>query len=345
MKLTTLKNPSKKTKLIYTLILGMGLLFVTSFVLVIFALNRPTGDGLSIKLVIEEGDTFNQLIPKLKKENYIRSTLFSKIIVKMYYPSLKKGVYTINNSMSTNEILGSLNRGIGDLDVYTIPEGSSILDIVNTLQNRDKTEMAIEFAKATVNPILLNRYQIPNTTAEGYLFPSTYHLSPNDGGEVLAENMMKKFFELRQKLFKNLYPEAEQQLIVLASIVEKEAVQDDERTKIARVFLNRLKKEMKLESCATVIYIFEQEGIIKNRLYYKDLKKNSPYNTYLFKGLPPAPIANSGLKSLQAVIDPPEHDYLYFVHKGNGHHYFAKTLAEHIKAYEKYIKYQNMRKK
>ena len=117
-------------------------------------------------------------------------------------------------------------------------------------------------------------------------------------------------------------------VIILASIVEKEAIADSERPIIAGVFLNRLSKGMRLESCSTVLYAM---GINKERLTFKDLKFDSPYNTYKYKGLPPGPICNPGAESIDAVLYPQQTDSLFFVSKGNGTHYFSSTFEQHVK--------------
>ncbi|HCL58119.1 MAG TPA: endolytic transglycosylase MltG [Spirochaetia bacterium] len=156
--------------------------------------------------------------------------------------------------------------------------------------------------------------------------------------------MVDTFFEKAGESFKTLSPEKQKEVMILASIIEKEGKKDSERPIIASVFTNRLAKKILLESCATVIYAFEKKGIQKKRLLYRDLKIKSPFNTYLYPGLPPSPISSFGTVSLHAAMNPAETDYLYFVYKGNGEHIFTKTLKEHMAAYRQYILYQTQRK-
>jgi UPF0755 protein len=125
------------------------------------------------------------------------------------------------------------------------------------------------------------------------------------------------------------------EVVTLASIVEREARLEEERSRIAAVFLNRLDQEIRLESCATVQYVLGKQ---KEELTNKDLQNPSPYNTYLHMGLPPGPIANPGLSSIKAVLHPADVDYLFFVAKGDGSHYFSDTFTEHQEAASRYLK-------
>lgn len=173
---------------------------------------------------------------------------------------------------------------------------------------------------------------------EGYLFPDTYKVTATTTEREIIDMMLARFAreatpEFRQKAQKlglTLH-----QAVILASIVEREAKVDKERPKVAAVFLNRMKKGWKLESCATVQYALGQP---KARLLNKDLQIDSPYNTYKYSGLPPTPIASPGRASLQAAVNPANVDYLFFVVSQDGRHVFSRTLAEHNRAKAKYIK-------
>ena len=166
---------------------------------------------------------------------------------------------------------------------------------------------------------------------EGYLFPNTYFLLPqmseSEVIDIMNEEFNKFWTKERQERLQQINKPL-RDIIILASIVEKEAVADSERPIIAGVFLNRLSKGMRLESCSTVLYAM---GINKERLSFEDLKFDSPYNTYKYKGLPPGPICNPGAKAIDAVLYPQVTDSLYFVSKGNGTHYFSSTFEQHVK--------------
>ena len=172
---------------------------------------------------------------------------------------------------------------------------------------------------------------VKENNLEGYLFPQTYYFSPGQSLQSVADNMRSEFY-------KNFTPEmrtraqeiglGERSTIILASIIEHEAVQANERPHISSVFQNRLKKRMRLESCATVLYAL---GMHKDKLSIADTKTNSPYNTYLHTGLPPGPICSPGLDSLRAALYPAQSDDLFFVSVGSGTHAFSKSFAQHIK--------------
>ena len=176
---------------------------------------------------------------------------------------------------------------------------------------------------------------MPAKTAEGYLFPATYTFEGNAAPEVIVNRLLDEF----NQRFVNKY-KAEilrhklsfHELVTLASIVEREAVLEEERATIAGVFINRLAIGMKLESCATVQYALPQH---KKRLMLADTRYPSPYNTYINAGLPPGPICNPGLPSLLAALKPAKTDALYFVARGDGGHIFTRTFAQHEAAIRK----------
>ena len=205
----------------------------------------------------------------------------------------------------------------------TLPEGVTSWQIVETLKSLE--DMAGDVA------------EVP---AEGTLLPETYHYIKNDDRTELLGKMKaamdKTVAELWPMRVEGLPITTEAEALVLASIVEKETGVAAERKKVAGVFINRLRKGMPLQSDPTVIYGItkgevqnEGQGPLGRRLLTKDLEVDTPYNTYMNPGLPPTPIANPGRASIEAVLNPEVHDYIYFVADGTGGHVFARTLAEH----------------
>ncbi|MDD5091574.1 MAG: endolytic transglycosylase MltG [Candidatus Wallbacteria bacterium] len=174
-------------------------------------------------------------------------------------------------------------------------------------------------------------------TLEGFLFPETYHFRPGESREVVIRTMLNQFSRALARVsgdkttFLGTF-----ESVVLASIIEREAVVDAEKSRISGVFHNRLRKKMALESCATVLYAL---GTHKERLLLEDLKIKSEYNTYMHAGLPPGPICSPGEKSLYAAMHPESHDYLYFISEGNTHH-FSRSLSEHLQ-WKKKLKKSN----
>lgn len=166
---------------------------------------------------------------------------------------------------------------------------------------------------------------------EGYLFPDTYYFPHGVSKEAVAKKMIERFWEIFKEIYPeyvNLKNEEIKKVVIIASIVEKEAEINSERPVIAGIFYNRLKKNMPLQSCSTIKYVIGN----KKNLNKQDLQTNSPYNTYKRKGLPPGAICNPGKESLKAAIFPAKTPYLFFVSKGDGTHYFSKTYAEHLNA-------------
>ncbi|MDU2592443.1 MAG: endolytic transglycosylase MltG, partial [Paeniclostridium sordellii] len=173
---------------------------------------------------------------------------------------------------------------------------------------------------------------------EGFLYPDTYYFDKKVTEEEVLSAMLKRFEKMYTDKFKKEQKERGltlQQVVNLASIIEKEAVLDEDRPMIASVFYNRLNVDMPLQSDATIQYIFDER---KDRVMYKDLKIKSPYNSYINKGLPPTPISNPGVKSIEAVLNPANSDYLYFVATIDGKNNYSKTYEEHLKHVENYKK-------
>jgi UPF0755 protein len=280
----------------------------------------------------------------LEKKKLIRSKLAAKYKWWINGFTLKAGYYKLNDEMSLSGILSVLHEGKEHFIKVTIPEGLLSEEIARVLKQSGFSDISDEFLEQVKNPDILAEFNIPFDSAEGYLFPSTYYLNKNTTGTELVRRMIRTFYQKAGERFKNLPLAQRKKVLILASIIEKEAVLDEERALMASVFYNRLRNGIPLESCATVIYIFEKQGKSKQRLLYRDLEIDSPFNTYKKAGLPPEPISNPGLKSILAAMEPAESDYLYFVYKGDGKHVFSRTLREHMQAYRKYILYQNRRK-
>ncbi|MDA8236206.1 MAG: endolytic transglycosylase MltG [Clostridia bacterium] len=253
---------------------------------------------------------------------------------------LKAGEYQFSPAMSVQEIVDALTKGVVTTYTFTIPEGYNTKQIAKVLVdkgyvNDEKFWQAVE--KGNFEYDFLKGLPNGRQRLEGYLFPATYKITKGMTEEQIIDRMLKRF---SQEITPEYKAKADKlgltlhEAVTLASIIEREAVADEERPKVAAVFLNRIKKGMKLESCATVQYAL---GENKTRLLYKDLRIDSPYNTYLIKGLPVGPIANAGSPSLQAAVNPADVDYLFFVVSVDGKHAFSKTLAEHNRNKEKYI--------
>ncbi|MEN3012505.1 MAG: endolytic transglycosylase MltG [Dictyoglomus thermophilum] len=297
-----------------------------------------------IEVYIPEGASAYKIADILFDNGLIKSKKVFIVTTKLLgkEKELKSGYYLLSPSYSIFDILDAITQGKGVRVKVTIPEGSSLKDIANILS--EKLDLSAErFIKLCNDKDFINsvmqdykdffgRYE-DIKTLEGYLFSSTYYFNKGVKEEDVIRFLVKSFFYQ----VRNNIPEYKDRLkalnlsfkdwIILASIVEKEAKVNEEKPLIAGVFINRLRKGYKLQSCATVEYIY---GFKKPVLLYKDLEVDSPYNTYIYYGLPPSPICSPSLESLKAVLYP-QGDYLFFVAKGDGTHFFTKTYEEHLK--------------
>ena len=218
---------------------------------------------------------------------------------------------------------------------FTIPEGYKLEQIVEKLSSLEVVSIEeIEAALAAEKYQYAFISQIPEREKklEGYLFPDTYEIYKDAAAGAIVKKMLDRFDDIFTEEYRNRAKELGMtidQVVTLASIIEREAKLDDERATVSAVFHNRLKKNMMLESCATVQYLFKEQ---KEVLSYNDLKIESPYNTYINTGLPPGPIASPGRKSIEAALYPENVDYLFFFARDDGSHIFTKTYSEHINA-------------
>lgn len=287
---------------------------------------------------IEHGSGVFSVSKALAEKNLIRSQNYFKLYMKLTGQdrSLKAGSYEISPSMSTEQIGDLLTEGKVRMVQFTIPEGWNNKQIAEYLVQEGYAKSEEEFLKLTRDPEILKKYNIPGKSTEGYLFPDTYTIAHGYPLPKIHEAMLKHFFtQLKKADPPGQLSQAElHNKIILASIIEREAVVQEDRPMMARVFLNRLDKSMRLESCATIQYAL---GKPKKKLYEKDLKIDSPYNTYRNDGLPPGPISNPGLPALKAAFHPAKGDHLFFVLKPDGSHHFANSYKEHLRAKRKYL--------
>jgi len=249
--------------------------------------------------------------------------------------SIQAGDYALRTTMRPMEVMRRLTSGAVVQTAVTIPEGFTIQEIATDLEDQGLMK-AQAFLAAAADPAVRQEAGIQAPSLEGYLFPSTYYVSHHTKPGELVRRMVHQFQESTRGLDWSRAGErrlSRHQLVTLASIIEKETSQLDERPLIASVFYNRLKRRMPLQSDPTVIYALND---FDGNLRRVDLDVDSPYNTYRVTGLPPGPIANPGLASLEAALHPASSDYLYFVSKNDGTHFFSSTLAEHRKAVAKY---------
>lgn len=249
--------------------------------------------------------------------------------------AIQAGEYALRTTMRPTEVLHRLTSGAVVQIPVTIPEGFSIREIATELDDQNLMT-AQAFLAAVADPAVRTDEGIDAPSLEGYLFPSTYYVSRRTKPAELVRRMVRQFQESTRSLDWSLaegHHLSRHEIVTLASIIEKETSRDEERPLIASVFYNRLTRRMPLQSDPTVIYALDD---FDGNLRRVDLEIRSPYNTYRVAGLPPGPIANPGLASLEAALHPAATAYLYFVSKNDGTHFFSSTLAEHEKAVARY---------
>ena len=289
--------------------------------------------GASTRVIIPRGSTFADAADSLSKANLVGWRKMFRVYARVTGGdrNIKPGTYLLRHGTPWKDIIGALHGGHGLVNTITIPEGYTIAQIMPLLAKTLK--VPAESVEAAVRDTsLLSRLDIPNPTLEGYLFPDTYAFPLGTTASQAVHEMVYDF-ERRWKPDWDAKASAlkinRNDLVTMASIVEKEARVPEERPVIAAVYYNRLQKGMLLQADPTVQYAL---GHHVGRVLYKDLAVKSPYNTYINKGLPPGPVAAPGVASLAAAANPANVPYLYFVASPDGHHEFRMTLQEHASA-------------
>ncbi len=328
-----------RTRLVFISI-GLFFLGVVFFSLGfgLFLVSPADKGGADQVFIVKEGSSLKEVAGDLEKTGLITNkTLFVLWTrVKGYGKDIRAGEYALSAAMAPVQLLEILRKGLVILHPVTIPEGFTTDQIADALAAKGLADKK-RFLELTRDRALLRQYGISGPSFEGYLFPDTYHFSRGMPTLAVLDTMVKRFKQVVSPLVDKSQGTGMkfEEVVTLASIVEKETGRPEERPLIASVFLNRLRLGMRLESDPTVIYGIENFG---GDLKKKDLTEKTPYNTYVVHGLTPGPIANPGLESIKAVMDPARTDYLYFVSRNDGSHQFSKTLAEHNRAVEIYQK-------
>ncbi len=310
------------------LVIGLVLAFAVWFT---WAALLPVRPAQTTFFLLRSGWSTRHIARNLQQQGVIRSSAaFLLVQYAKGLRTLKAGEYKFDQPASALEVWRRLVQG----DVYArtlvVPEGFNMYDIATAVEQAGLGP-ASDFITAAQNDLFLVRDIDPQAKSlEGYLFPDTYQFTRIDDAHEIAAAMVHRFRREAQKI--GLVGNSDMHRIVtMASIVEKETADPNERPMVAAVYYNRLAKNMTLAADPTVIYAALLAGRYRGTIYESDLHFDSPYNTYRYPGLPPGPIANPGLASLQAAMHPAHTDFLYFVSDNNGHHRFARDLEEHAR--------------
>ncbi|MBK9293785.1 MAG: endolytic transglycosylase MltG [Oligoflexia bacterium] len=324
-------------KIFFTVALLAGLFLTYEAVSVaVYLFSSPSKDE-TLKIILIEPGTFRKTADQLNREGFVpdvkRFILVARLLGKT--SSVRVGEYELKMNMSPYKLLSIITSGKSVVHAVAIPEGYNIYQIALALSDK-KLINADEFVKLAKDPQMAKLLGIEEPTLEGYLYPDTYSFTHFTGEKVIIKTMVDRFKEVYNRDIKFGAIKTNKtmhEVVTLASVIEKETGVPEERPVISSVFHNRLKKGMKLQSDPTVLYGKKGD---KMNITREDLKTYSAYNTYVIKGLPKGPIANPGREAMIAAIEPAQTNFLYFVSKNNGTHYFSETLNDHNKAVQKY---------
>ncbi len=313
-----------------------------------YSIQKPYGaipaDGLYVD--IPHGASRRAAAHILEKAGVIRNSFAFELYARRHPKrTLEAGEYLFDHPLAGKEVFWKLANGEVYQQPFTVREGETIFDIARDLEAA-KYMAADDFLKAAEDTSQIRDLYPEARTLEGFLFPATYNLPKHAPAEELTGMMVRKFREALANVMPTEDPATDPpvsigSVVTLASLVERETPKPDERPLVAGVFTNRLTKNMPLQCDPTVIYALQMDDEYNGSLRLRDLRINSPYNTYMNRGLPPGPIGNPGEVALRAALHPAETDYLYFVANTQGGHFFAATLAEHNKNVAKYHRLLN----
>ncbi len=314
----------------FALILALILLLIVFYELSLVFFPKPVRE---VVVEIKQGEPAAQIADKLVQQGVIRSKwlFIAYIRLRGIDKELNWGQYLFSGNLSTNDVIEILLEGRVLLKRVTIPEGLTIGETAKRLENSGFGQYDNYLELCKDEEFAQQLTGLPVQTLEGFLYPETYNFAREVSEEYIIRSMVREFFAKTENLhlpddFKlNFY-----ELIILASIIEKEARYKDEKPLIASVFLNRLRIGKRLQADPTVAYALAKEGIHRRRIYYVDLEIDSPFNTYRHTGLPPAPICSPSLPAMEAVLSPADSDFLYFFADRYGRHIFSKTYREHL---------------
>jgi len=341
-----LKNLFSGRKLIRRVVLYCAALFFVFFILLLnYSFSPIDIKNKTVVIDIPTGSSFLEVTELLKKEGLIQNRFFfySLAAIKRASRHIRAGEYEINTLISPVTMLNKLMHGEVKIYKVVIREDLSLRDIAVIL-DKDKLINKEIFFELARDKEFLQSLNIEAESIEGYLFPDTYYFNRSMNTRRIMKKMVDTFWE---KVTPSMIQRSNHmglnvhKLVTLASIIGKESGDNAEKPFVAAVFYNRLKKGMRLQSDPTAVYDMDD---FDGKVLRSHLKRHSPYNTYLIKGLPPGPIANPGLASLKATLFPAPVDYLYFVSQNDGTHFFSSSLTEHNQAVSRYVYLKNQQK-
>ncbi|MFY7994612.1 MAG: endolytic transglycosylase MltG [Bacteriovoracaceae bacterium] len=311
--------------------------------LTVFVMMKKPYSGPEVIFTVDTGDTFGKINSRLYEKDIIHNTRLFHYYAKYkdYMNKMRAGSYKIPTGVTIPEVLEILVHGTPLLNIVTIPEGKNMYEVAAILERAGITS-ADSFLLLAKDSNFIQELGLEGATAEGYLFPETYNFAAGTPARQVLKTMVELFKKKTANLDFNHPFLNKHQVVILASMVEKETGAKVERPAIAGVFTNRLKKKMRLESDPTTIYgIWER---YKGNIKKSDLLELTPYNTYKIPALPVGPISNPSFEAIEAVLSPEKNDYIFFVSKNDGTHVFSKSYKDHVNAVNEYQRKSAQRK-
>ena len=293
--------------------------------------------GPDVYFSIKPSESFSSINARLAKEKLISSPRFFHRLSQWngVMTKFKSGQYQIKTNSNLMDVYNTFINEKSLTMYFTVPEGKNMYEIGRMLEERGITSYD-DFIMLCKKPEFIKELGINEVSVEGYLYPDTYDFHPNLPADLVIKTMVREFRKKMLPIDISKSKMSLEEIITLASMVEKETGDKSERPLIAGVFLNRLKIKMRLQSDPTTIYgMYERYN---GNITRKDLLTPSDYNTYTIKALPIGPIANPGIASINAVLNPAQHKFLYFVSQNDGRHIFSESYGQHQEAVVKWQK-------
>lgn len=287
--------------------------------------------GPNADFIISPKENFSSINSRLSKEHFISSARFFHRYsqYKGVLNKFKAGHYIIKHDSNLLEVFNTLMNEKSLMSFFTVPEGKNMFEVAKMLEENSITSYS-DFIELARDKNFLKELGVPYDSVEGYLYPESYDFSSHMSAKAVMKAMVKQFQKKISSADFSSTTLSPRQVLILASMVEKETGDNSERPIIAGVFFNRLKIKMRLQSDPTTIYgKFESYS---GNLKRSDLLTPSAYNTYTIPALPIGPISNPGIESISAVLNPAQHKYLYFVSQNDGTHIFSETYEKHKNA-------------
>ncbi len=321
--------------LIVSLVIITLLISLTLIYLYFFDFIKPR-EIQNTYIEIKKGESIRGVAQILKEKSILKHKLTLLIFARGKFKKVKAGEYYIEGKVSPADAIEMFIKGEFVRRSITVVPGWTIYHIANELEKQKIIEDKDEFLRLSQNREFLEKIGINYDSAEGFLYPDTYFFFKNSDPKDVISTLVENFYrKIGHQRLKEMEKKGFYEKLILASIVESESTYEAEKPLIASVFINRLKIGMPLQADPTILYGLKLFDLNSSKIFERpptpmDLRKDSPYNTYIYAGLPPTPICNPIISSIDAVLNPPKTKLLYFVAKGDGTHFFAEDYQKHL---------------